>query len=48
VLSALNADHCVPPDAYFERRVDALRAAVELVGTASSMRALPKESPTIA
>jgi len=28
VLMALNADHCLPPDAYYDNRLDALRAAV--------------------
>ena len=28
VLMALNSDHCLPSDAYYDNRLDALRAAV--------------------
>ncbi|MEX2482442.1 MAG: SulP family inorganic anion transporter [Gammaproteobacteria bacterium] len=28
VLEALNADHCLPPDCYYDNRLDALRTAV--------------------
>jgi SulP family sulfate permease len=31
VLAGLNADHCLPSDTFFERRIDALRAAAEYV-----------------
>ncbi len=30
-LAGLNADHCIPSDTYFEKRIDALRAALALI-----------------
>ncbi len=32
VLAGLNADHCLPGDTRYERRIDALRAALEEIG----------------
>jgi len=31
-LAGLNADHCLPEAAYYEHRIDALRAAVQAIG----------------
>jgi len=30
-LAGLNADHCIPSDTYFEKRIDALRAALAMI-----------------
>ena len=30
-LAGLNADHCIPSDTYFDKRIDALRAALSLI-----------------
>jgi len=35
ILSGLNADRCLPKDGRFDRRIDALHAAVAVLGTAS-------------
>jgi SulP family sulfate permease len=46
VLTGLNADHCVPSDAYFATRVDALRAAVGYCGLLGQGQPDRATSPT--
>ncbi|MEM7543040.1 MAG: SulP family inorganic anion transporter [Pseudomonadota bacterium] len=36
VLAGLNADHCLPPNAYYETRLDALKAALDTIENPTS------------
>ena len=45
VLTGLNAHHCLPGDTYFDRRIDAIRAAVRYVESPSIDRSLLAGTP---